>query len=90
MVRILFHANDTSLTKYLYSFIAAAESLIQVLTIAARLDRPQIAVIDLRAACMQEAHKTHLAAETLKWLKTDGKIKLRYRYQGHGDWVSPA
>ncbi|KAH9863259.1 hypothetical protein IAQ61_009536 [Plenodomus lingam] len=64
-----------------------AESLIQVLTIAARLDRPQIAVIDLRAACMQEAHKTHLAAETLKWLKTDGKIKLRYRYQGHGDWL---
>ncbi|KAH9868581.1 hypothetical protein J1614_007653, partial [Plenodomus biglobosus] len=71
-------------------FIAAAESLIQVLTIAANLHEPKIAIIDLRAPCMQQDHKTHLASATLKWLKKDGKIKLRYRYQGHGDWFSYA
>ncbi|KAF2856879.1 hypothetical protein T440DRAFT_524729 [Plenodomus tracheiphilus IPT5] len=71
-------------------FIAAAESLIQVLTIAASLNKPQIAVIDLNAPCMQQQHKTHLASQTLKWLKTDGKIKLPYRYQGHGDWFAHA
>lgn len=51
------------------------------------MQNPQLALIDLDAACLQEENKLHHAAEVFPWLKAQGLARWA-RYKGKPEMMA--
>lgn len=58
-----------------------SQSLLQALSYATNMQRPQIALIDLGASSLQEKNKVYHAGEVFPWLKAQGLARWA-RYKG--------
>ncbi|KAF1933924.1 uncharacterized protein M421DRAFT_105 [Didymella exigua CBS 183.55] len=65
-------------------YISTAASLLQALSYAMSMQRPQLALIDLDAPGLQQTNKLHHAANVFPWLKSQGLARWA-RYKGHGE-----
>ncbi|KAF3046256.1 hypothetical protein E8E11_008418 [Didymella keratinophila] len=66
-------------------YISTASSLLQAMSYAMNMQRPQIAMIDLDTPSLQQPHKVHHAAEIFPWLKSQGLARWA-RYKGNGEY----
>lgn len=63
-------------------YISTTSSLLQALSYATSMQQPQLALINLNASSLQEAHKLHHAADVFIWLKAQGLARWA-RYKGN-------